>query len=59
MDRQVNRALHNIILTRLSHDPETRANEKRRAEEGKSPREIKRCLKRHLARRFFKRLGRR
>jgi transposase len=26
----------------------------RRSAEGKSPREIKRCLKRHLARRLFK-----
>lgn len=55
-DRQVNRALHTIILSRLSHDPETQAYAKRRAEEGKSPREIKRCLKRHLARRLFRRL---
>ena len=55
-DRQVNRALHTIISSRLSHDPETQAYAKRRAEKGKSPREIKRCLKRHLARRLFKRL---
>jgi transposase len=53
-DRQVNRALHTIVLSRLAHDPETKAYAERRKAEGKTPREIKRCLKRHLARRLFK-----
>jgi transposase len=53
-DRQVNRALHTIVISRLVHDPETRAYAERRKAEGKTPREIKRCLKRHLARRLFK-----
>jgi transposase len=53
-DRQLNRALHTIILSRLAHHAETRAYAARRTAEGKSPREIKRCLKRHLARRLFK-----
>lgn len=57
-DRQVNRALHTIVLSRLAHDPETRAYAERRKAEGKTPREIKRCLKRHLARRLFKLLER-
>ena len=61
-DRQLNRALHTIVLSRLGHHAETRAYAARRAAEGKTPREIKRCLKRHLAaRRLFKlleRLGR-
>jgi hypothetical protein len=57
-DRQLNRALHTIVLTRLMHHAETRAYAARRAEEGKTPREIKRCLKRHLARRVFKLLER-
>lgn len=52
-DRQLNRALHTVVLSRLTHDPETRAHAKRREAEGKTPREIKRCLKRHLARRLF------
>jgi transposase len=52
-DRQLNRALHTIVLSRLTHDPETRAYARRREAEGKTPREIKRCLKRHLARRLF------
>lgn len=57
-DRQLNRALHTIVLARLTHHAETRAYAARRAQEGKSAREIKRCLKRHLARRIFKQLER-
>lgn len=53
-DRQLNQALHTIALTRTKHDPETRAYVERRTEEGKTPREIKRCLKRYLARRLFR-----
>ncbi len=53
-DRQLNRALHTIILSRLAHHPETKRYAVRRATEGKTPREIKRCLKRHLARRLFR-----
>ena len=53
-DRQLNRALHTIVLSRLAHHAETKAYASRRAAEGKSPREVKRCLKRHLARRLFK-----
>ena len=53
-DRQLNRALHTIILSRQVHHQETKDYVARRAAEGKTPREIKRCLKRHLARRLFK-----
>ncbi len=53
-DRQLNCALHTIILSRLQHDPATRAYAARRAAEGKTPREIKRCLKRYLARHLFR-----
>jgi transposase len=53
-DRQLNCALHTIVLTRLKHDPATRAYAARRAAEGKTPREIKRCLKRYVARRLFR-----
>jgi len=53
-DRQLNRALHTIVLSRLSHDAETRAYAQRRSAEGKTAREIKRCLKRHLARSIFR-----
>lgn len=53
-DRKLNRALHTIALSRLSHHPETRAYAERRLAEGKSAREIRRCLKRYLARRMFR-----
>jgi transposase len=53
-DRQMNRALHTIVLCRLAHHPETRAYAQRRAGEGKTPREIKRCLKRFVARRLYR-----
>jgi transposase len=53
-DRQLNRALHTIVLSRLAHHAETKRYASRRAAEGKTPREIKRCLKRHLARRLFR-----
>jgi transposase len=53
-DRQLNRALHTIVLSRLSHHPETKRYAAKRTAEGKTPREIKRCLKRHLARRLFR-----
>jgi hypothetical protein len=55
-DRQLNCALHTIVLTRLQHDPATRAYAARRLAEGKTPREIKRCLKRYVARSLFRRL---
>jgi transposase len=53
-DRQLNCALHTIVLARLKHDPATRAYAARRLAEGKTPREINRCLKRYLARRLFR-----
>jgi transposase len=49
-DRQLNRALHVIAITRARIDPQTRAYLDRKRSEGKSNREALRCLKRHLAR---------
>jgi transposase len=57
-DRQLNQALHTIALVRLRDDPETRAYAARRTAEGKSSRDIKRCLKRILARQLFRLLER-
>ena len=48
-DRQANRALHIIALTRMSHDPRTHAYVQRRTAEGLSTKEIMRCLKRYIA----------
>ncbi len=53
-DRQLNRALHTITISRLRHHPTTRAYATRRTTEGKSPRETKRCLKRYLARHLYR-----
>jgi hypothetical protein len=53
-DRQLNRALHTIVLSRLQHYADTRAYAARRRAEGRSDREIKRCLKRFVARRLFR-----
>jgi transposase len=51
-DRQLNRALHIIAITRARHDPQTRAYLARKRAEGKTTKGALRCLKRHLARRF-------
>ena len=52
-DRQANAALHRIVFTRLRHDPRTHAYYERRTQEGKTRREIIRCLKRYAAREVF------
>jgi transposase len=51
-DRQLNRALHTIAITRAQHDPATRAYLARKRAEGKTQKGALRCLKRYLARRF-------
>lgn len=55
-DRQLNRALHTIVLVRMRQDPATKDYVQRRLSEGRSIREIKRCLKRYVARHFFRQL---
>jgi transposase len=57
-DRRLNRALHTVALVRLRDDPTTRAYAARRRADGKSPREIRRCVKRAIARHLFKLLQR-
>jgi transposase len=49
-DRQANRALHMIAVCRLRYCPKTRAYAERRTTEGKTKKEIIRCLKRYIAR---------
>jgi transposase len=53
-DRQLNRALHVIALSRARTDPATRAYLARKHAEGKTKLEALRCLKRHLARHFWR-----
>jgi transposase len=53
-DRQLNRALHTVILHRRQHDPTTRDYIARRLNEGKSTRDAVRLLKRYLARHLYR-----
>ena len=53
-NRQLNRAMHTIVLTRQQHDPDTIAYSNRRTTEGKNPREIRRCLKNYIARDIYR-----
>jgi len=53
-DRQLNRALHTITLCRIRYDQRTRDYFDRRTAQGKTPREIKRCLKRYIARDLYR-----
>ena len=57
-DRQANSALWTIAMTRLAHDPRTKAYAARRTTEGKTKKEIIRCLKRYIAREIYKTLCR-
>ena len=41
-DRRLNRALHMAVITRMAHDPDTRAYVERRRAEGRTTREIRR-----------------
>lgn len=55
-DRQLNRALHTVVINRIRLDPATRAYVEIRTKEGRTPREIKRCLKRYVARQLYRQL---
>ncbi len=56
-DRRANEALWRIVLVRMSTEPRTRAYVARRTLEGRSKREIMRCLKRYVAREVFRDLN--
>jgi transposase len=53
-DRQLNRALHTVVLHRRHYDPATRDYIARRIAEGKTSREATRILKRYLARHLYR-----
>lgn len=55
-DRQLNQALYVVTLSRLRHDPTTQAYAERRRSEGKTNPEIRRCLKRYIARQLYRQL---
>jgi hypothetical protein len=48
------RALHLVVLTRLRYDPATRAYAQRHRAQGKTNREIRRCLVRYVARQLYR-----
>jgi transposase len=53
-DRQLNRALHTVVLHRRQHDPATRDYIAKRIAEGKSRRDATRLLKRYVARQLYR-----
>ncbi|MGB0971452.1 MAG: transposase [Mycobacterium sp.] len=53
-DRQLNRALHTIILARAKVHPPTKAYIAGRFSDGNTKREAMRCLKRYYARHLFR-----
>jgi transposase len=53
-DRQLNRALHTVVLHRRQHDPATKDYIGKRIAEGKSRRDATRLLKRYLARHLYR-----
>jgi transposase len=57
-DRQANRALWHIVITRLASDPRTQAYMERRVKDGRSKSEAIRMLKRYVAREVYRHLPR-
>jgi len=52
-DRQANAALYRIMLVRLCYHQQTKDDMARRLTEGKTNKEVIRCLKRYLAQEMF------
>lgn len=55
-DRALNTAIHTVALSRMQHDITTKAYVAKCTAAGQSGREIKRSLKRYIARRLYKQL---
>ncbi|MDJ1370226.1 IS110 family RNA-guided transposase [Gulosibacter molinativorax] len=56
-DRRLNHALHVIAMSRMTYHPETKTYVEKRLAEGKSKREIRRCIKRYHARHLYRTLN--
>lgn len=56
-DRTLNKALHVIAISRMTFDPETIEYVQKRQAEGRTKKEIRRCVKRYLARRIYRTLN--
>jgi transposase len=55
-NRQANRALYMVVIVRLRYCDETKAYLRRRLADGRTKKEIIRCLKRYVARQLFRTL---
>lgn len=55
-NRQANHAMWRIVMVRLTCDPDTKAYVTRRRAQGKTDRDILRCLKRYVAREVYRHL---
>ncbi len=55
-DRALNNAIHTVALVRIQRDDRTKAYVQKRTADGQSTREIRRSLKRYIARSLFKQL---
>ena len=55
-DRRLNHALHMAAVTRMTYHDQTRQYVARRTAEGKTSKEIRRCIKRYLARQIYRHL---
>ena len=56
-NRQLNSALHMVVVCRMRTDQRTKCYVARRTREGLSTREIMRCLKRYVAREVYNTLA--
>jgi transposase len=56
-DRRLNRALHIIAITRMTHDPDTKTYVEKHLAKGQTRREIRRSIKRYLARHLYRTLN--
>jgi len=56
-DRRLNQALHMTIVVRMAHDEKTKTYVERRTTEGRTKKEIRRSLKRYLARQIYRTLN--
>jgi transposase len=56
-DRTLNKALHLVAISKMTFDPKTIEYVEKRQAEGRTKREIRRCVKRYLARRIYRTLN--
>lgn len=56
-DRSLNSAVHMVAVVRMTHDDETLEYVEKRRVEGRTDKEIRRCIKRYLARGIYRTLS--